>query len=271
MIRIVALALAIVVALAVVRWLIRYYEPQLAFFPMKGEDATPAAYGVPFAPFTVTTADDERIRVWHLPHPNPRAQIVYFHGNGGNLSMWSDILVPIARQGFDVIAFDYRGYGLSTGTPTESGLYRDVDAVLAVAHGRLRRAGAPMIYWGRSLGTTMAAYAATVRKPAGVIVEAGFPSMRSVVRSNPMMLAASWFATYQFPTARYIASTTVPVLVLHGDRDSIIPFQLGRELFEAIPGPKQFVTIKGGDHNDAAPADPAAYWAAVDAFTRTLH
>lgn len=270
MIGVVALALSIAVALVVVRWLVQYYEPQLAFFPTKGEDATPAAYGVPFAPLTITTADDERIRVWHLPHATARAQVVYFHGNGGNLSMWSEIVVAIARQGFDVIAFDYRGYGLSTGSPTEGGLYSDADAVLALAHGRLRRADVPMIYWGRSLGTTVAAYAATVRKPDGLILEAGFPSMRSVVRRNPVMLAASWFATYQFPTARYLASVPVPILVLHGDRDSVIPYQLGRELFEAIPGPKQFVTVKGGDHNDAAPPDAAAYWAAVDTFTRTL-
>jgi pimeloyl-ACP methyl ester carboxylesterase len=261
-----ALAAATVVALVIVRWIVRYYEPQLAFYPTKGEDATPAAYGVPFAPLTVTAADGPRIRVWHMSHANARAQVVYFHGNGGNLSMWAEILVPIARRGLDVIAFDYRGYGLSTGSPTEAGLYRDVDAVLALAHGRLRRAGVPIVYWGRSLGTTMAAYAATVQRPGGVILEAGFPSMRAVVRSNPVLAVASWFASYEFPTARYLAAAPVPALVLHGDADSVIPFQLGRELHEAIPGDKRFVTIKGGDHNDATPADPAAYWTAVDDF-----
>ena len=267
----VAMAIALVVALVVVRWIVRFYEPQLAFFPTKGEDATPASYGVPFTPLTVTASDGARIRVWHLTHEQPRAQVIYFHGNGGNLSMWSDILVPVARRGFDVIAFDYRGYGLSSGSPTEAGLYRDVDAVLTLAHGRLRRGGVPMIYWGRSLGTTMAAYAATVKPPNGVIVEAGFPSMRSVVRSNPVLAVASWFASYEFPTARHLAAAGVPTLVLHGDRDSVIPYELGRELYDAIPGKKEFVTIKGGDHNDAAPADVATYWAAIDRFVASLH
>jgi pimeloyl-ACP methyl ester carboxylesterase len=266
----VALAAAIALAFVVVRWVVRFYEPQLAFFPTKGEDATPGAYGVPFSPLTVTTADGARIRVWHLTHDSPHAQVVYFHGNGGNLSMWSEILVPIARHGFDVIAFDYRGYGVSTGSPTETGLYRDVDAVLTLAHGRLRRRGIPMIYWGRSLGTTMAAYGATVRRPEGVILEAGFPSMRSVVRSNPVLALASWFASYEFPTARYLAAAAVPALVLHGDRDSIIPYQLGRELYDGIPGKKEFVTIKDGDHNDAEPPDSAAYWAAVDRFVASI-
>jgi pimeloyl-ACP methyl ester carboxylesterase len=259
-----------VVALVLVRWLVRYYEPELAFFPTKGEDVTPSAFGVPFTALDVNTTDGVRIRVWHLPHANPRAQVVYFHGNGGNLSMWADILVPVARGGFDVIAFDYRGYGVSDGSPTESGLYRDVDAVLTVAHGKLRRAGAPMIYWGRSLGTTMAAYAATVQRPAGVILEAGFPSMQSVIRGNPVLAVAALFSSYQFPTARYLASAKVPALVLHGDADRVIPYQLGRELYEAIPGPKDFVTIRGGDHNDATPRDAAAYWTAIERFAASV-
>lgn len=266
----IALAAAIALALVVVRWLVRFYEPQLAFFPTKGEDATPAAYGVPFTPLTVTTSDGARIRVWHMPHEHPRAQVVYFHGNGGNLSMWSEILMPLARRGLDVVAFDYRGYGLSTGSPTETGLYRDVDAVLTLTHGRLRRAGVPLVYWGRSLGTTMAAYAATVKRPDGVIAEAGFPSMRSVVRTNPILAAASWFASYEFPTARHLAAADVPTLVLHGDRDSVIPYQLGRELYEVLPGKKEFVTIKGGDHNDAAPPDAAGYWGAIEKFLASI-
>ena len=266
----IALAIAVLLVLGMLRWLVRYYEPQLAFFPNKGEDATPAVYGVPFAPMTATTADGERIRVWHLPHAAPRAQVVYFHGNGGNLSLWAELLVPIARHNLDVIAFDYRGYGVSSGSPTEQGLYRDVDAVLELAHGRLRRAGVPLVYWGRSLGTTMAAYASTRRPPHGVILEAGFPSMRAVVRSNPIFAVLSWFASYEFPTARYMAQSRVPALLLHGDADRVIPYELGRELHDAIPGEKRFVTIKGGDHNDALPRDADTYWRAVEEFIASL-
>jgi pimeloyl-ACP methyl ester carboxylesterase len=256
------------VALAALGWLVRFSEPQLAFFPTKGEDATPASFGIAFTPITVPTADGEQLRVWHLPHASPRAQVVYFHGNGGNLSLWSDVLVDLARHRFDVIGFDYRGYGLSTGAPSEGGLYRDTDAVLELAATRLRRADVPLIYWGRSLGTTVAAYASTRRAPDGVILEAGFPSMRAVVRSNPILSLLSWFSTYEFPTARWMTLSRVPALLLHGDADSIIPYELGRELHDAIPGPKQFVAIPGGDHNDPTPRDAAAYWGAVDAFVQ---
>jgi fermentation-respiration switch protein FrsA (DUF1100 family) len=257
---------AIAVIVAAVALLVRSYEASLAFFPTRGEDATPGAYGVPYTPLTATTSDGERVRVWHLTHEAARARVVYFHGNGGNLSMWADVLVGLPRHGFEVVAFDYRGYGVSTGSPSEQGLYRDVEAVLSLVHDRLRRTDVPLIYWGRSLGATMAAYAATLREPNGVVLEAGFPSTRAVTRANPILWALSWFSTYEFPTIRFMTRTRAPALILHGDRDSVIPFALGQELYEAIPGPKQFFVIKGGDHNDPVPADVDSYWRAIDEF-----
>src|SRR5215213_8914964 len=138
-----ALAATVLALVALVRWL----EPRLAFFPSPGE--------------TVTPTDGERLRAWRITPPPPqatRARIVYFHGNGGNLSNWTPILAGIVRRGYAVLAVDYRGYGLSTGRPTERGLYRDVDAV--VAHSSSRPDTVPLMYWGRSLGGAMAAYAA---------------------------------------------------------------------------------------------------------------
>ena len=260
----------VIVAIALVRWLVRTYEANLAFFPMRGQDSTPAAYGVAFTAATVTTSDGERLHVWHLARDNPRAQVVYFHGNGGNLSLWSDVLVGLWQQGYDVVAVDYRGYGESTGKPSEQGLYRDVDAVVGFMHDRVRHPAAPLIYWGRSLGTTMAAYAATVREPNGIVLEAGFPSMRAVVRSSPILWALSWFSSYEFPTARWMSAVRAPVLVLHGDEDSVIPYGLGQQLYAQIPGPKQFLTIAGGDHNDLEPRDAKAYWNAVATFVANL-
>ncbi len=258
------------IVLAVVAGLVRLVEPSLAFFPLGGEDETPARYGIPYVPLTITTADGERIHVWHLPRADAQAQVVYFHGNGGNLSIWSDALIGLSRHQFDVIAVDYRGYGLSTGRPSELGLYRDVDATIALVHDRLRRPDLKLVYWGRSLGTTMAAYAAAMRAPDGVVLEAGFPSMRAVLETNPVLWLLSWVSSYRFPTARWMASVRSPALVLHGDADSVIPYRLGQRLYEAVPGPKRFVTILGGDHNDAAPRNGNAYWDAVAEFVRSL-
>ena len=101
-----------------------------------------------------------------MPHPSPRARIVYFHGNGGNLSVWAPILAGIHRRGYAVQAFDYRGYGASTGRPSEQRAVSRCRRGGRVGVAEREAAGAPLIYWGRSLGTTMAAYAAT-RASAG--------------------------------------------------------------------------------------------------------
>lgn len=258
--------LAVAAALAV---LVRALEPRLAFFPTRGEDATPAALGIPFRAEVIQTRDGERLQAWLLPHAQARAFVLYFHGNGGNLSVWLPVLAGLHRQGYAVAAADYRGYGLSTGTPSERGLYRDVDAVVewAAPH---RPPGVPVLFWGRSLGTTMAAYAATRTRPAGLILESGFPDARSVLRESPLLFALSVFATYRFPTASHAQRAGCPILVMHGDADRVIPFGNGRALYEALPEPKRLETIRGADHNDLVPPDEPRYWTAVRDFVSTL-
>ena len=266
MIRILATALIVLVGLLV---LVRWLEPRLAFIPSPGETTTPAEFGVPFTTATIATADGERLRAWQLKAPSPRAQVVYFHGNGGNLAIWAPILADLARHGFDVLAFDYRGYGLSTGRPTETGLYRDADAVVDHVVDGLSKSK-PIVYWGRSLGTAVAAYAASRKPPDGIVLEAGFPDGLAVVRTSPVLALLSVFSTYRFATAEWLAGVQSPALVIHGDADQVIPFRLGRALFERLKGVKTFVAIPGGDHNDLKPADERHYWNAVDAFIRAI-
>jgi fermentation-respiration switch protein FrsA (DUF1100 family) len=261
--------IGVLVACALMLILVRWAEPRLAFFPTPGESETPRDSGVPFDAISIDTADGERLRAWVMRAPAPRANVVYFHGNGANLSNWSPILTGIVQHGYSVFAFDYRGYGLSTGHPTERGLYRDVDAV--VKQSRTGRSESiPTIYWGRSLGTAMAAYAGTVQPPDGIILESGFVNARAAVRSSPILVVLSFFSSYRFPTAEFVNRTNRPVLVMHGTRDSVIPFTLGHELFETLTVPKQFSVIEGGDHNDDVPRDAGAYWSAVSRFSDSL-
>ena len=262
------LLLLLVVGLGLL-FFVRWLEPRFAFFPSVGESTTPSEFGVPFTAVTLPTRDGERLRAWLLKGTDSRALVVYFHGNGGNLSNWAPILSDLARHGFDVLAFDYRGYGVSTGRPTESGVYRDADAVLEHLSGA-NTGSLPVIYWGRSLGTAVAAYAASRRRPDGIILEAGFPDARAVVRSSPPLALLSVFSSYRFATAAWLKTAQTPGLVIHGDADQVIPFALGRALFDRMTGDKTFVAIPGGDHNDAKPADERAYWSAVDAFVAAI-
>ena len=262
--------LLVLAFLVIVAVLVRLAQPRMSFFPFPGEDLTPARYGVPFDAVDIGTSDGERLRAWWLPHEHAHAQVVYFHGNGGNLSVWSDILVETHRRGFSVLAVDYRGYGLSTGSPSERGLYLDAEAALEVFHERLRRPGVPVVYWGRSLGTAVAAFAASRRQPDGVVLEAGFRDARTLTREYPILWIFSWFSSYRFPTAEWMASARVPALVMHGTADSVVPFRQGQWLFESLGGDKRFFAIEGADHNDARAPDTEAYWNAVNGFVSGL-
>jgi len=265
------IALVSAAAVVVLAVLVRALEPGFAFFPMAGETVTPREFGVDYVQSTVDTGDGERLRSWSLARPTTRARVLYFHGNGGNLSVWAPIVAGIARRGYAVFAFDYRGYGLSTGRPTEQGMYRDVDAVVE-RFWRDSSNGAPTVYWGRSLGVAMAAYAATVRAPDGLILESGFPDARSLIRNSPLLAVLALFSTYRFPSTQFLSrlDKPVPVLVMHGDDDHVVSITQGQALFDAIAGPKRFVTMRGGDHNDLAPPDPDMYWEAVGGFIETL-
>jgi hypothetical protein len=267
-VRVILTALATIVAATLAAaLLVRATEASLAFFPERGESLTPRAAGIAFEPIDVTTADGETLRAWWMPRQDAAATVFYLHGNGGNLSLWAPILADIWRRGYGVFALDYRGYGVSSGRPSESGLYRDVDAALDAFH----RLGppAPVVYWGRSLGSVMAAYASTRRAPHGLILESGFPDARSVLEGSPLW-ALSWLSSYRFPARTWLEGVTVPTLVVHGDRDSVIPFALGQRLYEHVRGPKRFVAIEGGDHNDAVPARPGPHWRAVAEFVASL-
>ena len=213
--------------------------------------------------------DGERLRSWSLPRATARARIVYFHGNGGICRCVADCGWNRAARILRV-RVDYPGYGVSTGRPTEQGMYRDVDAVVE-RFWRDSSGDAPVVY-GPSLGVAMAAYAATIRVPDGLILESGFPDARSLIRKSPLLAFLALFSTYRFPCREFVnrLGTPVPVLVVHGDDDHVVPIPQGRALFDAVAAPKRFVTIRGGDHNDLAPSDADTVWAAVGGFVESL-
>ena len=138
----------LVAVLAGVKVLVWWLEPRMAFFPWRGVQETPASYGVTFSDHTITTADGETVHAggWSTRHRARRS--IYWHGNGGNLSLWLDVLADIHERGFSVLAVDYRGYGDSTGRPSEHGLYRDGDAATRVLQRSSATSGVPVALLG---------------------------------------------------------------------------------------------------------------------------
>ena len=250
--------------------LVRWMQPRMAFFPSRGVQETPASAGLPFSELQIVTSDGVTLHGWWLEHPSPRGRVIYWHGNGGNLSMWLDVFADIRRRGFSVLAVDYRGYGGSGGSPSEKGIYRDADAVTAHFAKHLRRDRTPTIYWGRSLGSVVAAYAAAQSPPDALILESAFPSARFLFAGNPLMLGLSVFSTYTFSTATHLESYDGPLLVVHGDADTLIPFAAGRKVFEGAGSPqKTFASLKGAGHNEMYAARPE-YWPTVDRFLEAV-
>jgi len=260
-------ALVVVVLTGAMLWIVvAFMQPRMAFFPWAGVQRTPADADISFRDLEIITSDGVRLYGWWMEHASPRAAVIYWHGNGGNLSLWLEVLVDIHRRGFSVLAVDYRGYGASAGSPTEQGLYLDARAATEHYQAHLRRPGTPTIYWGRSLGCSVASHALRVAPPDALVLESPFPDVRSLFAGNPVMTVLGLFASYRFPTTEHLEGYRGPLLVLHGDADSVIPFRAGQRVHELATTPrKTFVILRGADHNDHH-ADHLEYWPAVNAF-----
>src|SRR5215510_6781205 len=177
-------AVVVLLAAVVLKLLVTRLEPFLVFFPSKGEHDTPARLGIRYNPLLIRTSDDQQIAAWQLEPDRPKADIVYFHGNGGNLSLWMPVFAALHELGYRVLAIDYRGYGRSSGTPSEEGIYRDAEAAVRHAAAHRARPGRPLVFWGRSLGGPVAAAATRVVRPDGLILESTFAHKAAVVKSH---------------------------------------------------------------------------------------
>lgn len=267
----IAIAAVAIAGLVMFKTLIGALESRLVFFPSAGEDRNPASLGIAFDAVRLTTSDGETLIAWQLEPDEPIADVVYFHGNGGNLSVWLPVFAALHAQKLRVLAVDYRGYGLSSGRPSEEGVYRDAEAVAQqAARGRAKSADRPLVFWGRSLGGPIAAAASRVVRPDGLILESSFVDKAAVVRSQPVLRMLNVFGAYRFETVNLLRDFRNPVLVLHGNRDSVVPFALGRELYSRLETPKRFVEISGADHNDLIDAARADYWTPVLEFVTAL-
>ena len=263
--------IAVLGGLLALKLLVLWLEPKVAFYPLRGVQETPADARLPYADVRIATDDGETLHGWWLEDPKARAQVIFFHGNGGNLSLWLDVIAEMRRRRLSVFAIDYRGYGDSTGRPSETGVYRDADAAIRQFAERMRKPQLPLIYWGRSLGSPAAAYAATRTAPNGLVLESPMPHARSLLGDNPVLWLFSFLSSYSFSTSRFLARVDVPLLIVHGDNDSLVPHEAGKRVYaDASTKRKTFVTIAGAGHNDLHAVEPALYWKAVDDFVAAL-
>ena len=244
-------------------------QPGMVFFPQRGLDATPADWGMPYEDVSVETADGVRLHGWYIPQPGAQRVVLFFHGNAGNISHRGESVAIFRELGLNVFIPDYRGYGLSQGSPSEAGLYRDAAAAwdyLVEVRGVSRE---NIVLFGRSLGGAVAAELASRVQPAGLILESTLSSARDFARSVFPLLSRVLVVRYDFNSAARLAQVHCPVLVLHSPDDEIMPYRMGEKLYQSAREPKRFVALRG-DHNSGFLQSQPQYGQALADFIASL-
>jgi fermentation-respiration switch protein FrsA (DUF1100 family) len=209
-------------------------------------------------------------QAWWIPYAGPPERalgvaVVTFHGNAGTMADRLEHTRLLHDLGASVLTAEYRGYGDSEGSPSEEGLAADARAALAALRERAGPRGERAIVHGRSLGGAVAVRLASDESVDGLIVESTFTSLPEMAASTAIPLARRLVA-YRFDSEERLASITTPLLVVHGDRDEMIPLAMGRRLHAAAGGPAELLVVAGGTHNDTWIRGGEAYWACLRAF-----
>jgi len=196
----------------------------------------------------LTTADRERVIVWHVAARPGHAVVIYFAGNGDMLAGSVGRFRSVIADGTGLVALSYRGYAGSSGHPSEQGLLQDADAAYAFTSARY--SADQIVLWGFSLGTGVAVAVAAEHPIAKLILEAPYTSMADVAAWHFPMVPVRWLLRDRFRSGQRIVRVAAPLLIMHGERDFTIPIRFGERLFGLAPRPKQFVRFPEGGHDN---------------------
>ncbi|XUM22916.1 alpha/beta hydrolase [Bradyrhizobium oligotrophicum S58] len=227
-----------------------FVRQRAMLFPIPPVGRTaPAAAGFPQAEeHVLTSADGEKVIVWHVPAKPGRKVVLYFPGNGDFLAGVVTRFKALTADGTGLVALSYRGYAGSTGSPSEQGLLQDAAAMYAFT--RERYEAKRIVAWGFSLGSGVATAIAAENPIAKLILEAPYTSTVDVASDMLKVVPVSLLMRDRFHSDRRIAKVNVPLLIMHGAKDPGIPIRLGERLFALAHDPKRFVRFPDGGHND---------------------
>ena len=243
------LLLGLAAAYVVVALAAYFFQRKLMYFPDK-QRVAPAQVGLANVEERVLkTPDGARVIAWYGKAQPGQPTLLYFHGNGGSLSIRAERIRRFMSEGWGVYMMTYRGYGGSTGSPTETNNVADA----RLAHGALVLEGvqpSDLILYGESLGTGVATRIAVERPSAGLILETPYTSIGDIAALRYPYLPARRVLFDKYQTVKYIKNVKVPVLILHGERDGVVPVEMGREVARLANEPKQVVIFPKGHHNN---------------------
>lgn len=222
----------------------------LLYFPSRSIAQTPEQAGLTHRDVAFDSDDGERLHGWWIDaQSSSMGHVLLCHGNAGNIGDRVLHASLLTAAGFDVLLFDYRGYGRSSGSASEPGTYRDARAALACLTRQPGVDPSRILYLGESLGGAVALELALAHPPAGLVLLSTFTSVRDLARVHYPFIPAA-LVPDAYPSLRRIAHLRAPLLIVHGERDEIVPLSQAKTLFEAAPGQKRLRTMPGVGHND---------------------
>jgi len=242
------------------------FQRKLIYFPIRWSVAEASRANPGYEVVRIPVAAGSDLHGWLDRREGSPWTVVIFHGNAGNLMFHEAVMTPFRALGLQQILFDYRGYGLSAGTPTEAGLIEDGEAVIGYVEKSLGVPRERIVYFGQSLGSGVATLLAARRPPGRLILQSGFDSLASVAGVHYPFLPSQWLMTDRFDSESVIGRIGCPILFLHPVEDEIIPLSRGRALYEKAREPKRFVEIPGARHNDPPGSFPPATLDAIREF-----
>lgn len=223
------------------------FQRRLQYFPDR-RLAGPAQAGMSgVEDLRLTTDDGETLVAWYVPAKDGHPLILYFHGNGGALVDRVQRFLAFTASGYGLLAISYRGYGGSTGSPTQKGLMEDAETAYRQARARGYDGGG-IVLVGESLGTGVAIALAATHEAAALVLDSPFSSAVDVAAAHYPMFPVNWLMFDQFRSDLAIGDVRIPILVLHGDDDDVVPIRLAKRLFELANEPKTFMLVSGGKH-----------------------
>lgn len=230
--------------------MIFFSQSSLIYYPETGRNliSTPDYVGLAYESVEITTTDGEILHGWFVPAPAANGTVLFFHGNAGNISHRMEYLLMFHRLGYNTFIFDYRGYGQSTGSPSESGTYLDAQAAWRYLTDAKSIPPARIVLFGESLGGAVAAWLAMSEKPGILVLASVFTSVPDMAAKIYPFLPVRFLSRFDYNTIEYLQSVTCPVFIAHSPQDEIVPFAHGRALYEAASEPKRFLELQGG-HN----------------------
>ncbi len=245
--------------------LMYFFQERLLYHPTRNLVASPSNVGLHFEDVHFTTADGEKLHGWWVPHEEAFATILFFHGNAGNISGRIDTIEKLQALGVNVFIFDFRGFGQSTGSPSEEGLYKDAEAAFQYLVKTRSIPATEIIIHGRSLGGGPATWLAERVRVAALILESTFTSVPDAGAHHYPFFPVRMLANVDFDNLLRVARCRCPVLIMHSPDDEVIPFEHGERLFEAAKDPKRFLELAGA-HNQAHSVSGHSYVATLGAF-----